>query len=472
MLRDALAMVPVLTVLLGVVFATLAQPPPPPPPADLFELFDAAARGADAAPDTRVALAVGANACLDLVVTAHSFLQQLGATSAATEADHSALDSLEHFMATFALYARQGKAAERFVTNATLFARLVAAAEHGVFAVGGNAALMAQGARQRGLTRVLLGGLAGSRLRALMDPAVRIVGPAGLAEDQVHLIIEYAKGEQLLPGLVAPRANRFIVSADYPNAQQAAMPAFFDALPEFAPSVVVFSGLHLLDGVAVRSRRQELLQDAVRLVRAYRASSGGQVPMHFEFASIGDKSVVHDILHSVGPLFDSIGCNEEELWSMYHALGGHELPRSAFSHSPAPRDIERALQLVLAHLPNVTRVHFHSLGLHAIATVDGAPFWRPRDELAAVVTGALTTSLRVCNVDRVDRERFEVIADLSFEPRFEPAAHWRRGSLHFFACPVLVCKKPVFTVGAGDSISSSALIRSVGHWVHRDSKEL
>jgi hypothetical protein len=35
------------------------------------------------------------------------------------------------------------------------------------------------------------------------------------------------------------------VSADYPNAKQAAAPAFFERLEGFHPSVVVFSGQFL-----------------------------------------------------------------------------------------------------------------------------------------------------------------------------------------------------------------------------------
>ncbi len=86
-----------------------------------------------------------------IVPNATHFLWRLGVTAAPlNDEDHNTLDSMEQFVSVFARYARSGKAAERFVTNTELFTRLVAASEDGGrSSVGGNAALMAQGARSK-----------------------------------------------------------------------------------------------------------------------------------------------------------------------------------------------------------------------------------------------------------------------------------------------------------------------------------
>ncbi len=176
-------------------------------------------------------------------------------------------------------------------------------------------------------------------------------------------------------------------------------------------------------------------------------------------------------------LFLCLHCISHQLWSIYAATNGTVVDRAAFSHAPAPRDMEVAIQHVFAHLPSrVTRLHFHSLGLHAIAIRQPAQqhesFWQADEEYAAVLTGALSTSIRVCGKHRVGQiaaEQFDFPSHLSFTTSagrsltFAPGARWSSGTLSFFACPVLVCRTPVATVGAGDSISSSALIRSVGY---------
>lgn len=210
-----------------------------------YRKFASRALGVDDDKRNSVKMAVGANACLDLIVSGTEFLKALEDSSSLAGRDHAVVGKIEEFIEVFTLYAGQGKAAERFVTDNALFRDKIVAAALKVpsarFAVGGNAALMAAGSVQRGLKNVLLGGIVGERLRALLPSSLQIVGPSGY-DDQIHLIIEYRKGDELWPGVIAPRANRFIVSADTPNAKLEAAQPFFETLQRgsFDPDVVVF----------------------------------------------------------------------------------------------------------------------------------------------------------------------------------------------------------------------------------------
>ncbi len=198
------------------------------------------------------------------------------------------------------------------------------------------------------------------------------------------------------------------------------------------------------------------------------------VPVHYEWASIGGADLAGDILTFVQQHVDSMGFNEEECRAILSAVGSAELAAASFAHSPPLALVERALAAMFRQLPaSVTRLHFHSLGLHVIGVRQGS---RWRAENAAVLTGSVATSLRVCNATELDEksDMFQVLAEESFDTSdgrrltFSPHANWTHDGIAFSACPVLVCRQPVQTVGAGDSISSSALIRSLRNLAPRE----
>ena len=453
--------------LLALVHASVVPHQAPP----IFEAYRSflradAARGAQEK-NPALAVAVGWNANLDVIVDASKLLSELDSfqrLAEATPSDRTTISNEEEFLGTFAHFFAQGKAAERFVTNETFFATLAAAGKRvGRQAIGGNAGLMAVGIFPK-VGRVLLGGVVREQLKALLPEDLAVVSPWEVHDDQVHLIVEYSKGDTI-SGVVASRANRFIVSNDVANARQLASLPFLIRTQSFDPSLVILSGAHLLDGIAERSERRRLLRQTRDMLVETR-SKLSQIPFHFEWASIGERTLVDDVLQFLSNV-ESVGFNEEEARSLYASLRLSSVPSSTFSHSPDPAMMGLVLSEILGRLPEeVTRVHFHSLGLHMIAHRGN----RWKHEREAVLTGAATTSLRVCNVTQLEGNEhlFELIQEDSFTHRdgskiqFQPAARWQEADgVTIEACPVLVCKQPVQTVGAGDSISSSALIRSM-----------
>lgn len=68
-----------------------------------------------------------------------------------------------------------------------------------------------------------------------------------MPDDEIHLIMEYSRGELWGPS-TAPVATRFITSSDGSNSKMSHMEAFFSSFKTFRPDLIIFSGLHLLEG--------------------------------------------------------------------------------------------------------------------------------------------------------------------------------------------------------------------------------
>ncbi len=82
------------------------------------------------------------------------------------------------------------------------------------YAIGGNAALMAQKLASSYMrAQVLLVGPIGPRLKALLHPLVRTQNSTRIAKDEIHISMEYRQGE-IWGDMVAPASSRFITSHD------------------------------------------------------------------------------------------------------------------------------------------------------------------------------------------------------------------------------------------------------------------
>lgn len=171
---------------------------------------------------------VGVNACTDMVTNAtlvlRGLLEQLRPADDAPGRDDdnknggggttAQLATARALLGAFAEHFAAGTAAERHITNATLFAQLlrIAAAQDGTLvAPGGNAALMGAAMLARSdNVRVLLGAGVGPSLRALLPPRMETLSACALDSDEVHLILEYAEADRWLgltgTAMLVPRA--------------------------------------------------------------------------------------------------------------------------------------------------------------------------------------------------------------------------------------------------------------------------
>ncbi|XP_066523468.1 ADP-dependent glucokinase isoform X2 [Hoplias malabaricus] len=417
-------------------------------------------------------IAVGVNACIDVVVSGVGLLQAL-AVDPGSGQDHDVLHSKDDLKEAFIHYMERGAAAERFFSDKEVFQRIArAAAEYpgAQLYVGGNAALIGQKLASYPEMVVLLCGPVGPKLHELLDEQI-IVPPESLQEtDEYHLILEYKAGEQWGSSR-APQANRFIFSHDVSNGEMSALETFVASLEEFQPGLVVLSGLHMMEGMG-RELWEVRLKEAVIAISDVR----NEVPIHLELASMTDRDYMSSIMKEVMPIVNSVGLNEQELLFLSQAGGGPHSDLPAWNSIPDVGRVTDILLWVLEHHgradpgseADLTRIHFHTLAYHILATVDG--HWG--NQRAAVAAGARVASSQACGLQAVDVGKVVLKAPLNFYSSFSdpreslvldpsnPVTVWRRGNVSFHLSPVLVCKRPLRTVGLGDAISAEGLLYS------------
>ncbi|KAG9341183.1 hypothetical protein JZ751_019622 [Albula glossodonta] len=428
-------------------------------------------------------VAVGVNACVDVVVSGVGLLQAL-AVDPGVGRDHEVLHSKEDLREAFTHYMGKGAAAERFFSDKEVFQRIArAAAEYpgAQLYVGGNAALMGQKLATYPQLMVcldppkdfavLLCGPVGPKLHEMLDDQI-VVPPESLQEtDEYHLILEYKAGEQW-GQTRAPQANRFIFSHDMANGEMSTLETFVASLEEFQPDLVVLSGLHMMEGQG-RELWEERLKEAVAAISDVR----NEVPIHLELASMTDKDYMNSIMQEqVIPIVNSIGLNEQELLFLSQAGDG---PHSELTSWDGVPDVGRVSDILLWVLEkhgrtdpeseaDLTRIHFHTLAYHILATVDG--YWG--NQASAVAAGARVAGSQACGLQRIDVTKVALRAPMEFhssysEPReslhinpAEPVTVYHRGNVTFYLTPVLVCRQPLRTVGLGDAISAEGILYS------------
>jgi len=428
--------------------------------------------------DARVAL--GYNGCLDAIVDTLSLFKTAGISPSQSK-DVSVISSIEDLASVLEFHF--GKAGERAVTVRETFDILEDALRRTPHrkALGGNAALMADVlVRDWGFKNVVLGAQVGQFMKQLLSPHLRTVGHdeatdfkvggssvIPIRSDEIHLIMEYNKGDSW-GHRVASRANRFIVSHDLSNAFLAPMDNLHKELQGPKPyDLLVASGFHMLDSQEVPIRKARLKEISTSFRNIPKATR-----VHAELASIGDASLLDDIVNQILPHVDSIGLNEQELASLFDVLDSKHLDLKHESLGDSVPDVaivSLAIEHIFTSIPRGTRslnrLHFHCLGYHIIAqTNHGMKRWP--NPASAVAAGSIKASERACNSTDLTDQQISLQMPTSIHPTKEsavtitvsaPVATWISNDIHFELAPVLTCNSPVQTVGLGDSISATAI---------------
>ncbi|XP_038640097.1 ADP-dependent glucokinase isoform X2 [Scyliorhinus canicula] len=420
-------------------------------------------------------VAVGVNACVDVVVCGIGLMKALGLEHG-SNVDHDILQSGEELVETLSYFMQKGVAAERFFADKELFQKIAETASKFPGAqhfVGGNAALIGQKLSTNPSLSVLLCGPVGPKLHELLDDKI-IVPPESLQKvDEFHLILEYQAGD-VLGEIKAPQANRFIFSHDVSNGEMNKMEAFIASLEEFQPELLVLSGLHMMEGQGKEERNRRLQEVSVLI-----SEIPNEISVHLELASMTDTTYMNTIVEQVLTIVNSIGLNEQELLFISQAGSG---PHSSQQHWDGTPDIGMVSDIIFwllkeygrtdMHMDSdLTRVHFHTLTYHILATVDG--YWG--NQISSVAAGARAAGSQACGTDTIDPTK--VILDspaefvlsqtdtllknkkMTLSPT-NPVRVWQRENISFYITPVLICVNPIRTVGLGDTISAEGLLYS------------
>lgn len=140
--------------------------------------------------------------------------------------------------------------------------------------------------------------------------------------------------------------------------------------------------------------------------------------------------------------------------------------------------LEYVFKAARAQGSSVSRIHFHSLGYHIVATArsdadgggDASKLQQWSHAAASAAQGSVAATYQACNVTGhadlhgddlklVVSTRLDVDGtgtDIRQLSKDEAIHQWDTASLRLTFVPVLVCKEPHVTVGLGDAISSSA----------------
>lgn len=314
---------------------------------------------------------------------------------------------------------------------------------------------------------MLLAGPIGTKLKELLNPAINVLKEGTSTQDEIHLILEYAQGEQW--GTVTAKcANRIIFSHDVSNSELSTLEEFEKQLLQFKPDLVILSGSHLLD----RYERQFYEQQINRIGATLRTVSE-HVPIHLELASTANVKFCELLTRSLLPLVDSVGLNEQELQFIAHSANAYK-PKDSVSTFSAPEIghlADMMYWMLTAYRGRLSRVHMHSLTYHIIAVASDK--WE--NTVSSVAAGARIAGLQACNASEFSDKDFSLLIPniITFSVEDEqlrrspvvfsgnnPVLTWKRNHISFYFTPVLVCNQPIKTVGLGDAISSTALIHT------------
>ncbi|XP_041464084.1 ADP-dependent glucokinase-like [Lytechinus variegatus] len=431
-------------------------------------------------------IAVGVNVNSDLIVSGTAVLKKLGIDPSGQAIDNSIIGSVNELEQTFSYSLKNGAAIERIFSTSGDFEKVVRAADsldEKQYFVGGNAALagLTMADTWRDL-EVLLIGPCGPRVRALLPSNVIVPKPSYKETDEVHLIMEFKRNERW--GVHQSKvATRFITSYDVSNTEMTALSEFARSVNDFSPDAVFFSGLHLLDGQPGEKKREKMAALNQELSRL-----PSDLPVHLELASMADPELIKGIYTQVLSSVHSLGLNEQELSFMSSVNSGPHPEvyiRDGYPEVGAVADIlhwilsstQQGTWLTKAEQPlagwssKLTRVHFHSLAFHIVATINNT--WV--NNAAAVSAGARHAGRQACDDGKIVDEKVELRIPkefalsinyaplrhrvVSIDPQ-DPVIAWTRDNIQFHFTPVLVCKNPVKTVGLGDAISSTGFLYS------------
>lgn len=361
----------------------------------------------------------------------------------------------------------------RYVSNDKLFQGWVTAAKKlntSGTALGGNAPVMAQRFAREGW-QVLLGASLKEPIAQKLHHSIRVAANASVtSRDDIHLILEYDLGSSW-GQFTSPRANRFIVHSDYSNMMLESLDPFVDALKSFSPSLVVVSGLQMLDNfpldVSLRTRKLAQLQQV--LVSLPRSTK-----IHFEMASFTEEGFLEDLMNYVIPYADSMGMNEQELANLASLIECGNVTVITDSNPRVAAALDK-MRTLFKHLSRkkrpeervLTRIHVHTLAYQAIL-VGKHSDWRNMHGAAA--KASLTANRHVCASNHIDTTRARLIMDDSFSVSKKPGSHrmpliesapiscWSEDVARICVAPNLVCTTVHQTAGGGDNISAAGLV--------------
>ncbi|KAM8946277.1 ADP-dependent glucokinase-like [Pelodytes ibericus] len=420
-------------------------------------------------------IAIGFGGCLDIVVDGVALLQEAAIEPSYNPVHHNFIESETQLAESFAYFFPPGAASERYVSNETLFKKLVDSSKRLSemrWTLGGNAPVMANRLAVEGCD-VLLGGRLSQDELSVLSERITVAGDP-VDDADIHLVMEYPTGAKW-GDHVSRRANRYIVHSDSHNPVIDSLEAFKNQLENFKPDLLVIGGLQMMDSFPFKPGNRE---SRLRALRDLLLSNDQNIGSHFEMASFVEQSLLKDLLEYVIPYSDSLGMNEQELPNLLSLIKGGNI---TVLSDPYPRvasilDQMRELYHLLRSQDlkdrqrRLTRLHIHTLAFQAMMVTKGS-MWK--NTMSATAKASLTANRHVCGSSRIDTRKAKLILDDSFSVSREvgsqrisfkesrPVSCWEEDDYEICLAPVLVCTEVFQTAGGGDNISAAGLVLQI-----------
>ncbi|KAM9317452.1 ADP-dependent glucokinase-like [Gastrophryne carolinensis] len=420
-------------------------------------------------------IAIGFGGCLDIIVDGVELMKEAAIEPSYNPIHHNFIESETQLAESFAYFFPPGAASERYVSNDTLFRKLVDSSKRLPemrWALGGNAPVMANRLAAEGCN-VLLGGRLSPEEASVLSDRITIAGEP-VTDADIHLIMEYPTGAKW-GNHVSRRANRYIVHSDSHNPMIDSLEDFRAQLESFKPDLLVIGGLQMMDSFPFKQGQREA---RLKAMQEMVLSMDQKIGCHFEMASFVEQNLMRDLLDYVIPYSDSLGMNEQELPNLLSLIKGGNI---TVLSDPYPRvasilDQMRELYQLLRSREvkdgqrKLTRLHVHTLAFQAMMVTKGS-MWK--NTMSATAKASLTANRHVCGSARIDTRKAKLIMDDSFSVSREvgsqripfkenrPVSCWEEDTYEICLAPVLVCTEVFQTAGGGDNISAAGLVLQI-----------
>ncbi|KAM5164929.1 ADP-dependent glucokinase-like isoform 1-T2 [Mantella aurantiaca] len=420
-------------------------------------------------------IAIGFGGCLDIIVDGVDLMKEAAIEPSYNPIHHNFIETETQLAESFAYFFPPGAASERYVSNETLFRKLVDASKRLPemrWALGGNAPVMANRLAAEGCD-VLLGGRLSQEEASVLSDRIQVAGEP-VTDADIHLIMEYPTGAKW-GNHISRRANRYIVHSDAHNPMVDSLEDFSSQVERFKPDLLVIGGLQMMDSFPFKPGQREA---RLKAMQEMVLSMDQDIGCHFEMASFVEQNLMKDLLEYIIPYSDSLGMNEQELPNLLSLIKGGNI---TVLSDPYPRvasilDQMRELYQLLTSRElkegerRLTRLHVHTLAFQAMLVHKGS-MWK--NTMSATAKASLTANRHVCGSARIDTRKAKLIMDDSFSISREVGSHripfkenrpvscWEEETYEICLAPVLVCTEVFQTAGGGDNISAAGLVLQI-----------
>ncbi len=294
------------------------------------------------------------------------------------------------------------------------------------------------------------------RVLVATDGGLRPIGEAIERGDPTmwHVVLEYQAGLLVrVDGreMIAPQANRVIVSGDPVNAALAIDPRFVAAVADPANGVrrVLISGFsQVIDPGELR----RVVAETAEAIRRWRAARP-EISIHLELGAMPETGMLSGVVEALGGRVDGIGCNRDELREVLAGWG--------IASGERPEELVAGLATMRRRVP-ARRVSVHAREV-CLTLTDGGP----EAERDALLFGSLVATTRA----RLGT--FPTLADLAEtletgeSPRVGVEALagmgldggiGRCGAGWLVGVPAMPLREPAATVGLGDSFTAGVMV--------------